>query len=368
MSNDQIIRSSKPHEVTIPEGSNNARSIRNKVGQRDIEQEHQEKVTVDKHYTDSTVQAESPAITDHQVELEQAPGSGSERVSLGQEGPTESGRIKIDDTDSSADHRVAIETTQDTTHRVTLDTDTAEGANRVKLPASEQGNNLAALPPEEGRSDDRVPIASDARDDHREPLPLESRADNRATFATEGETDHRAELDAQAASDARVPIDTQNPAAHHATLQDDARDSRSQVIEGATSSQPVSIPSDSIQDSFATTPAMTHSESTPVKIEGHGITDPDRVLVEESPPDPLAEVLVPHASQAADVTENLQEPAPAPVAAVAQAAPGATPSRAAPPQVTSHLADKKAEEFRGRVVKLRDEVDKLNHRLDEIKK
>ncbi|MEY4073475.1 MAG: hypothetical protein RJA29_832, partial [Pseudomonadota bacterium] len=36
MSNDQIIRSTKPHEVTIPEGSNNARSIRNKVGQRDV--------------------------------------------------------------------------------------------------------------------------------------------------------------------------------------------------------------------------------------------------------------------------------------------------------------------------------------------
>ena len=39
MSNDQIIRSSKPHEVTIPEGSNSARSIRNKVGQREVEQE-----------------------------------------------------------------------------------------------------------------------------------------------------------------------------------------------------------------------------------------------------------------------------------------------------------------------------------------
>jgi hypothetical protein len=44
------------------------------------------------------------------------------------------------------------------------------------------------------------------------------------------------------------------------------------------------------------------------------------------------------------------------------------PKPTSPAQVTATLADKKAEEFRGRVVKLRDEVDQLNHRLDEFKK
>ena len=57
---------------------------------------------------------------------------------------------------------------------------------------------------------------------------------------------------------------------------------------------------------------------------------------------------------------------------MAVAAPVAPPHHAvvhaAHAQVSAHPVDKKTEEFRGRVVKLRDEVDKLNHRLDDIKK
>ena len=124
----------------------------------------------------------------------------------------------------------------------------------------------------------------------------------------------------------------------------------------------------SIQDSFAQVPDMNHTDSPPVKVDGHGITDPDRVMVEEST-DEHATVPVPvstpePAPQAAAVPE---EPP-----AVALAAPVAPPHHAvvhaAHAQVSAHPVDKKAEEFRGRVVKLRDEVDQLNRRLDNIEK
>jgi hypothetical protein len=93
MSNDQIIRSSKPHEVTIPEGSNNARSIRNKVGQRDIEQEHDEKVTVDNHYTDRTVHGEAQVIDDHHEAVEHDPTAEADRVALVNEAGVDSGFV-----------------------------------------------------------------------------------------------------------------------------------------------------------------------------------------------------------------------------------------------------------------------------------
>ena len=114
---------------------------------------------------------------------------------------------------------------------------------------------------------------------------------------------------------------------------------------------------------------MTHTESAPVKVDGHGITDPSRVVVEEVP-DKRNEVQVPVTpTPPAPVQADAQKEETVQTAPVAMAAAPVTPVvHATSAQVSAQLADKKAEEFRGRVVKLRDEVDQLNRRLDEIKK
>ena len=333
MSNDQIIRSTKPHEVIIPEGSNNARSIRNKVGQRDIEQEHQETVSTDKHYTDQIVNAGSDAVTDRHVELEHAADTGLDPILLEREADTEAARIRISESETTAENRVQIEPSQDATERVAIDPDATEAPNRVQLPPSGQEDAYVTLPHEAGRTDNRVRISS------------ETQADNRAL----------------------LPDDAQDPSPHRATVQNDQIDSHSHVQEGGTSSEAVKIASDSMHDHFATTPLMTHTESSPAQVDGHGITDPDRVIVESSP-DPLGNVPVPHG--AAELAVPLPEPEEALLAVVEDLPQPAVSAQAlsAPAQVTAHLVDKKAEEFRGRVVKLRDEVDQLNRRLDEFKK
>lgn len=333
MSNDQIIRSTKPHEVIIPEGSNNARSIRNKVGQRDIEQEHQENVSVDNHYADRTVNAGSDAVTDRHVELEHAADTGLDPILLEREEDTETARIRISESETTAENRVQIEPSQDANYRVTVDLDAQEAPNRVQLPASAQEDAYATFSQEAGRSDNHVRI------------PSETQADNRALLSD----------------------DAQDQAPHRATVQDDQIDSHSQVQEGGTSSEAVKIASDSMHDHFATTPLMTHTESSPAKVDGHGITDPDRVIMESSP-DPLGNVSVPHG--AAELAVPLPEPEETLLADVEDLPQPAVSAQAlsAPAQVTAHLVDKKAEEFRGRVVKLRDEVDQLNRRLDEFKK
>ncbi len=367
MSNDQIIRSSKPHEVTIPEGSNNARSIRNKVGQRDIEQEQDDKVTVDKHYADRTLSAGSDEITEHLVQVEQAADTESDRVTLEHEASHASGRVRLDDRDTSTDNRVTLDPSEDANHRVMVETQADEAPNRVKLPTSGVDDARALLPQEDGRGDNRVPIAADTHHDNRAVLPDESLTDQRASLPSEALVDHRAEFDAEGLAGSHVAVDVQHHATDRATLQDAQMDSRSPATEGATSSQPVKIPSDSIQDSFVTTPHMTHSESTPVKVDGHGITDPDSVIVENSP-GARVHVPVPHDEPEAPNPLPADEEEHLPVAEDLPLAPVSAPEHPAVAQVTAHLVDKKAEEFRGRVVKLRDEVDQLNRRLDEFKK
>jgi hypothetical protein len=367
MSNDQIIRSNKPHEVTIPEGSNNARSIRNKVGQREIEQEQQDRVTADKHYADKTVNAGSEAITDQRVEFEHAPDGGAGHVGLEHQESHASERVRIGDTDTSADHRVLIEASQETTHRVAVTSSTEDPSNRVMLPTSGTADAHVMLDPAEGRSDNHVLIPADTQTDNRALLPQETLSDHRAALPSADPIDNQAMLNTAGTVDARVNLDRQDQAAHRTPLQNDDVDSRLQLQAGGTSSQSVSIPADSIQDSFVTIPTMTHTESTPVKVDGHGITDPDRVILESSP-DPLGKVLVPVAQPEAHEPLPALEEAPLATAAAALPPVVSAMEHVAATQVTGHVVDKKAEEFRGRVVKLRDEVDQLNRRLDEFKK
>ncbi len=367
MSNDQIIRSTKPHEVIIPEGSNNARSIRNKVGQRDIEQEHQETVSTDKHYTDQIVNAGSDAVTDRHVELEHAADTGLDPILLEREADTEAARIRISESETTAENRVQIEPSQDATERVAIDPDATEAPNRVQLPPSGQEDAYVTLPHEAGRSDNRVRIPSETQADNRALLPDDAWVDQHASLETEAQVDHRATLDSEGLHSSNATTDAQDPSPHRATVHDDQIDSHSHVQEGGTSSEAVKIASDSMHDHFATTPLMTHTESSPAQVDGHGITDPDRVIVESSP-DPLGNVPVPHG--AAELAVPLPEPEEALLAVVEDLPQPAVSAQAlsAPAQVTAHLVDKKAEEFRGRVVKLRDEVDQLNRRLDEFKK
>jgi len=367
MSNDQVIRSTKPHEVTIPEGSNNARSIRNKVGQRDVEQDRQEKVTVDKHYTDRIVHGASGAVTDEHVEVEQASDDGVSRVAMGQEEQRDSERIKISNTDGTADHRVQIESSQGSDHRVAVESQSPASSGPVALPSSNTQDSYATLPPSDGATENRVAIPTHTQDDNHALLPDDAQSAHQVALPMGDSGDHRAPMDTDASSINRVPVDTQGLTPHRVSLEEDSGNSHSPAIEGATSSQRVSIPTDSLHDSFATTPDMTNTESSPVKVDGHGITDPDRVIVDGSP-EVLNTVPVPRAEpQVPDTPPAPQEPHLA-AAAVGLSPAVSAPKPTSPAQVTATLADKKAEEFRGRVVKLRDEVDQLNHRLDEFKK
>ena len=67
--------------------------------------------------------------------------------------------------------------------------------------------------------------------------------------------------------------------------------------------------------------------------------------------------------------ESLQATATSHADAIAaDAAAGPTPDSLVSAQVEASVADKRREEFVGRVVKLREEVDQLNQRLDRLEK
>ena len=321
MSNDNIIRSSKPHAVTIPEGSSNARSIRNEVGQRELEQEQFESIQAEPQATRNTVQIDTEALSDQRVGIEDTRGLQADAHAQVQEGRRESDRARAVEDGLTASDPVEIDTSLGEDNRVRIDN------------ANDLQPHRVAMPPQEGSGDNLARIPSDTS------------------------SDNRVKLEAAAGHDHRV------------ALEDEDRQDALAQKEGATSSEPVSVPADSFHDRFATTPSMTQPDSPPLKVDGHGITDPDRVIVEDIP-DPLADVQVPVGEPEAPTDHVLsEEVVTSPVQAVAPAdALATTPIRAEPAQVKAHLVDKKAEEFRGRVVKLRDEVDQLNRRLDEIEK
>jgi hypothetical protein len=300
MSDDQIIRSSKHHEVTIPEGSNNASSQKSYVGVREPEVASDESQVGENAEIRHTVRVQEEGDADRRIALVQEADAGPRHVSL----PS---------SDAAAGNRALLpDEGQASANRVALPGDAALSDTRVALPAQDSSTpNRAALPVTVALQSNRVSLPSDAREDN------------------------------------VVQIDTE----------------------------------DAIQDTHAQLPDMTHTSDATVAIDSDRITDPERVLVEGSMPErthvdvPVAEPLAPQAEhepvaeqhEASPVAASPVEEAPA-VVAQAAVETAATEASVEVAQVTSHLSDKKAEEFRGRVVKLRDEVDQLNRRLDEIEK
>ena len=119
-----IIRSTKEHEVVIPEGSINAKSKTSSVASGTIEPEHVERVT------------SSNTVVDRRVSVDEAQRPDSENVKLGPE-------------DGAGENRVRLPESQ-------------QEENRVLLPEESLKDNTVQLPSEEGLHDHRVKVPSDA--------------------------------------------------------------------------------------------------------------------------------------------------------------------------------------------------------------
>jgi hypothetical protein len=285
MSDDQIIRTSKRHEVSIPEGSNNASSQKSVVGVHEPELSSESAQRVDHETSDHTVRVQEESLADRHISLAPDSADPDHQVMLPQEGDS-------------------------TSHRALLPGDDPAAENRVQLPSDDP------------RSPDRVALPGGTPpQDNLWTLPADHRDGNTVKLEAGAVTSHTQSLTSQA---------------HH--------------------------------DTHAELPDMTNTAGSHVSIEDERITDPQRVVVDDSHGDPpiVAVPAADSAHQAEDVLEGSQDEDAGAVASETQTM--ATTLSESPAQVSSHLSDKKAEEFRGRVVKLRDEVDQLNRRLDEIEK
>lgn len=119
-----IIRSTKEHEVVIPEGSINAKSKTSSVASGTIEPEHVEQVTT------------SNTVVDRRVSVDEAQRPDSENVKLGPE-------------DGAGENRVRLP-------------ETHQEENRALLPEESLKDNTVQLPSDEGLQDHRVKVPSDA--------------------------------------------------------------------------------------------------------------------------------------------------------------------------------------------------------------
>lgn len=131
-----IIRSTKEHEVVIPEGSINAKSKTSSVASGTIEPEHVERVT------------SSNTVVDRRVSVDEAQRPDSENVKLGPE-------------DGAGENRVRLPESQQEENRVRLPESQQED-NRVLLPEESLKDNTVQLPSDEGLHDHRVKVPSDA--------------------------------------------------------------------------------------------------------------------------------------------------------------------------------------------------------------
>lgn len=120
---EDIIRSTKEHEVVIPEGSINAKSKTSSVASGDLEPEHVERVT------------SANTVVDRRVSVDEAQHPNSENVKLGPE-------------DGAGDNRVRLPESQ-------------QEENRVLLPEESLKDNTLQLPSEEGLHDHRVKLPSE---------------------------------------------------------------------------------------------------------------------------------------------------------------------------------------------------------------
>ncbi len=141
----------------------------------------------------------------------------------------------------------------------------------------------------------------------------------------------------------------------------------------------ISIPSDNIESSRVVIPSDNTSHDQRVGVPSEHITDPSRVIVEEDDVVRSAPALEFPPEVQAEVEDGFEQQPPA---VLSEPPDEASPGHSHPAeldasesdkpvrrtQVVGGLSDKWQEEFRGRVVKLREEVDVLNERLDKLEK
>ena len=322
MSNDQIIRSSKRHEVSIPEGSNNASSQKALVGVHEPEPGSESSLSAAN---------EQP---DQRVTLAQDTADEAQRVLLAQEEATEPSRVQLPSEASILDDRIQLAPDAPALdNRVQLPDEQASEANRVRLP-QEGGpaSERVPVPGDDSRASERVKLPSgQALHDNTVVLTADIREDNVVKLAPSATTEHVEHLEQKGLQDthAGLPDMTTSPDAIVSLDAERVATPSRAVVDDAHDRPIVSIP--------------------PAELEDDAEVAVEEALVDEEPHSVAEESMVAQAHDQPDEPPMVHEHAPL-------------------AQVSGYLSDKKAEEFRGRVVKLRDEVDQLNRRLDEIEK
>jgi len=255
---EEIIRSTKEHEVSIPEGSNNAKSRQSTVGIGEVNIERQDSIK---------------AAEEHE-----------NRQAVGE-------TLRLD------------------AERVVVPGDEDRGPNIVSIQESASpGSGTVRLPPQEGKADNTIQLPRDeAADDNIIAIPTDHTEDSRATLPTDHQAHHQVEVPTDQITDP----------------------SRVIVEDGAV---------------VRTPPTLVFPEESDVTAEDTA-EEPQSHPVVHSPEDaPHTAAPSSHETEASHSESVLQ------------------------PQVVGSLADKWQQEFRGRVVKLREEVDVLNERLDKLEK
>ena len=147
---EDIFRSTKEHEVVIPEGSINAKSKTSSVASGSLQPEHVERVT------------SSNTVVDRRVSVDEAQRPDSENVKLGPEDGTAENRVRLPES-SQEENRALLPPGASQDSHVKLPTDEGMGEHRVKIPsdAAELSDpDLLAL--EDGHHSHSAAIAADA--------------------------------------------------------------------------------------------------------------------------------------------------------------------------------------------------------------
>lgn len=155
---EDIIRSTKEHEVVIPEGSINAKSKSSTVGHADVEPEHVEET------------ANPSVIIDRRVSVEEAAAPDSERVKLAPDAASTENRVRLPD-EAQSENRIRLpgESIEDDRipvisdvvqegNTVLLPPQASTSENRVQLPIDDTERTMPALAPQEAISLSAPPL------------------------------------------------------------------------------------------------------------------------------------------------------------------------------------------------------------------
>jgi hypothetical protein len=158
---EDIIRSTKEHEVVIPEGSINAKSRSGSVGTASPEPEHVEKVT------------NSNTVIDRRVSVDASHGAGSENVKLDADPSAGENRALLPE-DNREENRIRLPDESIDENRIPVISDVVEEGDNV-LVVSEKGatENRIKLPPDAPDLRDPTLVSQDADSPHSPPAAPE---------------------------------------------------------------------------------------------------------------------------------------------------------------------------------------------------